>query len=198
MKNKVLIIISIIFISCITSKTTLRNELIFKGPISSNPNPEFVSIENRKAKDSLDFTVIKGKYLSGTRHVEILWKNNIKLYYWKRFYPNKKIKEKGTMTADNRICVGQWEFYSKEGKIDSIIDYDKKNKISYFKALEIAKEYDLEMPSLEIDFINKENSSFWQIRKWNMKNGSGTSETILIDSKKGTVQKPDNEVIKYY
>ncbi|KUJ61952.1 hypothetical protein AR687_10365 [Flavobacteriaceae bacterium CRH] len=198
MKNIILFFFIISIWSCKPSKTISRSDLIYKGPISNNQNSKLVSNDNRDWKDSLNFIVVRGKYISGSKHVEILQDKNTKLYHWKQFYPNGKLKEKGLITKDNRFCVGKWEYYDEGGQIDSIIDFDKKFKVSYFQAIRIAYENGFGIPESEIDIEKIDHKTYWQIRKWNMKYGSGNSTTLLIDSKSGKIRKAENEETKYY
>lgn len=198
MKNIFLFIVVILVWSCKTTKTTSRNDLIYKGPISSNQNLKIVSNENREWKDSLNFIVVRGKYISGSKHLEIIENKLNKLYNWKQFYPNGKVKEIGLITKDNRFCVGKWEYYNENGKIDSIVDFDKKIRVSYFKAIKIASQNGYELPELEVDIEKIETKTFWQIRKWNMKNGSGKSMTLLIDTESGKIRKAEYEETRYY
>lgn len=197
MKKKLIIFI-IFILSCKTTAQTMRDELIFKGPISSNQNPKLVSNENRDSKDSLNYIIIRGKYISGSKHVEILLEKNTKLYYWKQFHPNGNLKEEGIMTQYKRICIGKWKFYSENGKLDSITDYDKKLKISYYKALEIAKLNGYEMPELEVDLEKSEGKLQWQFIKWNDKNGSGIANILFVDIQNGKVSKPDYELNRQF
>ena len=197
MKKEFLIFIFFI-LSCKSTAQTTRYELIFKGPISSNQNPKLVSNENRNSKDSLNYIIIRGKYISGSKHVEILQDKNTKLYYWKQFHPNGNLKEEGIMTKDNRICIGKWKIYLENGKLDSITDYDKKLKISYYKALEIAKLNGYEMPELEVDLEKNEEKLQWQFTKWNDKDGSGTANIIFVDTENGKVSKPDYKLVRKF
>lgn len=198
MKKIFLFIVVILIWSCKTTKPTSRWDLIYKGPISSNQNPKLVSNENREWKDSLNFIVVRGKYISGSKHVEMLEDKITKLYHWAQFHPNGKLKEKGLITKDNRFCVGKWEYYNENGKIDSIIDFDKKIKVSYFKAIKIADENGYHLPELEVDIEKIENRSYWQIRKWDIKYGSGNSITLLIDTESGNIRKAEYEETKHY
>ena len=198
MKKIILSTFIILFWSCKTSKPISRWELIYKGPISSNQNPKLVSNENRESKDSLNFIIVRGKYITGSKHVEILEDKLTKLYNWKQFHPNGKLKEKGLITKDNRFCVGKWEYYNESGKIDSIVNFDKKIKVSYFKAIKIANKNGFEIPESEIDIEKIENKTYWQIKKWNMKNGSGKSKTLLIDTETGNIKNAEYEETRYY
>lgn len=198
MKNIFLFIILILIWSCKTTKPTSRWDLIYKGPISSNQNPKLVSNENRESKDSLNFIVVRGKYISGSKYIEILEDKTTKLYHWKQFHPNGKLKEKGLITKDNNFCVGKWVYNNENGKIDSIVDFDKKIKISYFKAIKIANKKGYKLPEFEVDIEKIENKTYWQIKKWNMKNGDGNSITLLIDTESGDVKKPEYEETLHY
>lgn len=179
-----------------TLKTISKDNIVFKGPISSIQDT-LVSTENRDWKDSLNFIIVRGKYKSGSRHVEILEDKQTKLYYWKQYYPNGKLKEEGVMTKDERICIGSWKFYSDDGSVSKAINYDTLITIAYPKAMEIAKNYDFKMPHIDVDFVTIAGKSYWQIRKWIMKNGDGVSSTILIDTNDGTITKPTEEVERH-
>ncbi len=181
-----------------TSRTTIKNDIVFKGPILSNQDTELVSNENRNWKDSLNFIIVRGKYKSGSRHVEVLEDKQTKLYSWKQYYPNGKLKEEGVMTKNERICIGSWKFYSDNGNLYRIVNYDTLTAIPYVTAIEIAKKYDFKMPDLDIDFVTTENKSYWQFRKWIMKNGDGISSTILISTTDGNMIRPTEEVEKHY
>lgn len=197
MKKELLLFIFFI-LSCRAAAQTTRNELIFKGPISSNQNPELVSSENRNSKDSLNYIIITGKYISGSKHVEILQDKNTRLYHWKQFHPNGNLKEEGTMTQHNRICIGKWNTYLENGKLESTTDYDKKLKIPYCKALEIAKSNGYEMPGLEVDLGKNDQKLQWQFTKWNDKGGSGTADIIFVDTDSGKVSKPDYQLLRKF
>ena len=180
------------------NKIAQRKELIFKGPIYSNPNPSLISNENRKCKDSLNFIVVRGKYLSGAPFVEILEDRQTKIYYWKQFYPNGQLKEMGAMTKDKTICLGKWTYYLENGQIDTTIDYDSMLPINYSQALNIAAAHGFKMPELDIDIVAIDNIQYWQIRKWIMKNGDGISSTILINTTDGSIKVPEKEIEKHY
>jgi len=180
-----------------TGTITPRDKLIFKGPIYSNPNPKLVSNENREAKDSLGFIVVRGKYISGALHVEIIQDKQAKTYYWKQFYPNGQLKEVGSMTKDEIICFGKWTYYQENGKVDTTIDYDKMLPITYSNALDIANSKGFKMPDLDIDIVTNGNKQYWQIRKWIMKNGDGISSTILINTTDGSLKTPTEEIEKH-
>ncbi len=181
-----------------TNNITQRDKFIFTGPIYSNPNPKLVSNENREWKDSLGFIVVRGKYISGALHVEIIEDKQTKIYYWKQFYLNGQLKEVGSMTKDEIICFGKWTYYFENGQIDTIIDYDRMLPITYAKALDIANAQGFKMPALDIDIVTIQNKQYWQIRKWIMEYGDGISSTILINTTGGSIEKPTTEVKLHY
>jgi hypothetical protein len=180
------------------NKLTIKSDIVFKGPISTNQDTALVSYESRESKDSLNFIIIIGKYKSGSRHVEILEDKQTQLIYWKQFYPNGQLKEEGGLTMGERICVGSWKFYLDNGNFDKIINYDTLISIPYMRAIEIAKIWNFKMPNLDIDFVTIDNKSYWQIRKWNMRNGDGKSKTILVSTTDGSIIKPTEEVERHY
>ena len=195
--KKLFVLILPFLLSCSSGKQITRNDLIFKGPISSNQNPKLVSNDMRKSSDSLNFKIVRGKYISGSRHVEIIQDENTKLYYWKQFYPNGKLKEEGKMTKNNRIYVEKWKYYSENGQLDSIIDYDKKLKIPYFKALQIAKGNGYEMP-MEVDLVKNEGKLSWEFTKWKSENRSGKGDLFFVDTEKGKFTKSNEELIRKF
>ena len=180
-----------------TNTITQRDKFIFKGSIYNNSKFKLVSNENREWKDSLRFIIVRGKYISGALHVEIIEDKPAKIYYWKQFYPNGQLKEIGSMTKDEAICFGKWTFYLENGKIDTTIDYDRMLLITYWKALNIANSRGFKMPDLDIDIVTNENKQYWQIRKWIMKSGDGISSTILINTSDGSLKIPSEEVVKH-
>jgi hypothetical protein len=179
------------------NNVTERDKFIFKGSIYSNPNPKLVSNENREWKDSLEFIIVRGKYISGALQVELIEDKQAKIYYWKQFYPNGQLKEVGSMTRDEVICFGKWIYYLENGKLDTTIDYDKMLPITYSKALNIANSKGFKMPDLDIDIVTNENKQYWQIRKWIMKNGDGISSTILINTSDGSIKIAIEETEKH-
>ena len=130
------------------TKEVTKGDIVFKGPIYSTGDTSIVADENRAWKDSLNFTVVWDKYKSGSRHVEILKDNQAKIYYWKQFHPNGKLKEEGAMTKDEIICIGSWKFYSEKGNLYKSVNYDTLLTIPYHKAIEIAMKYDFKLPDI--------------------------------------------------
>jgi len=155
---------------------------------------------DREYIDSANFHIIRGKYISGAKFIDVYENKLTKLDNWKAYYENGKLKEEGIMTNANHIYLGVWKYYSNAGEIDSIIDYDKKYTISYFTALKIAEKKGFKMPDMEVTLKVDSVNTFWQVAKWTENNNySGqTADAILIDTKTGTVTKPDYQPLSIY
>ncbi len=182
-------------------KKNTKSDVLFKGPFYIqvySENDTLVSKEEREIKDSLNFTIITENYKTGFTHFKVLEDRLTKLFYWRQFYPNGKIKEEGTMTKDKLICIGNWKFYHADGNLKKTINFDSLFNVPYMSAIEVAKKLHYLMPKIDIDLVEIENKTFWQIRKWIMKNGDGMSSTILVDSNDGKLTKPKEEVEKHY
>ena len=184
-----------------TSNKNIKSELVFKGPLYIQVYSKIdtlVSKKKREIKDSLNFTVVREKYKSGFRHFEVLEDRLRKLFYWKQFYPNGRIKEEGIMTKNELLRIGNWKFYFENGSLKETINFDSAFNIQYFTAIEIARKQNYLMPEIEIDLIVIENRTYWQIRKWIMKNGDGMSSTILIDTYDGNIIKSKEEIERHF
>ncbi len=195
--NKIVFLLCFPLLSFAQTNNVQRNAFIFKGPIYSNPDPKIISNELPQWKDSLNFIVVRHKYISGALFTETLEDKLTKIYYWKQFFPNGQLKEIGAMTKDEIICIGKWTYYEEDGKVDTTIDYDKMLSIPYFKALNIAKSYDFQMPDLDVDIVTIDDKQYWQFRKWIMKNGDGISSTIFISTVDGNMTKATEEVERH-
>ncbi len=101
------------------------------------------------------------------------------------------------MTKDELIRFGDWKFYSENGNLNKIINFDSLLTVPYLSAIEIAKKQNYLMPEIEIDLEIFENKLYWQIRKWIMKYGDGMSSTILVDTNDGHIIKPKEEVERH-
>ncbi|WP_431244963.1 hypothetical protein ACQ9BO_12625 [Flavobacterium sp. P21] len=146
----------------------------------------------------MNFTIVTEKYKSGYKHFEVLEDRLTKLFYWRQFYPNGNIKEEGTFTKEELICIGNWKFYLENGNLKKTTNFDSLFNVPYTTAIEIAKKQNYVMPDIEIDLVVIENKSYWQIRKWIMKNGDGMSSTILVDTNDGNIVKSTEEVERHY
>ncbi len=155
---------------------------------------------DREYIDSANFSIIRGKYVSGAKFIEIYQNKLTKLDNCKEYYENGQLKEEGIMTNAHHNYVGVWKYYSTTGKLDSVIDYDKKYSISYFDALKIAEKKGFEMPDMEVTLQVDSLNTFWQIARWteNENHSGQAAEAILIDTKTGKVTKPEYQLMSIY
>lgn len=176
------------------SNTQVTNTIIrvTKDTLRTNGDREYI--------DSANFHIIRGKYISGAKFIEVYENKLTRLDNWKEYYENGQLKEEGIMTNANHIYAGVWKYYSNTGKTDSIIDYDKKYTISYFTALKIADKKGFKMPDMEVTLKVDSVNTFWQIARWkeNDNHSGQTAEAILIDTKTGKVTKPDYQLTGIY
>lgn len=179
---------------CIDSLVQLHNTNNYEAKDYS------ITSRDRESFDSANFSIIKRKYASGAKFIESYQNKLTKLEYWKEYYENGKLKEEGTMTNGNHNYVGVWKYFSPTGKLDSIIDYDKKYPISYYSALKIAEQKGFKMPNMEVTLQIEGLSTFWQITRWteNETHTGQTGEAILIDTKSGKVTKPKYNLMSEY
>ena len=163
----------------------------------SQINDEF---GRRNYIDSLNFSIVRGWFDNGNLFIEHITNLDTKIESSKEYYENGKLKQKGLMIYANHNYIGLWKYYSENGELDSIVDYDKKQPISYYKALEIAEKKGFVMPEIEVEKTYSKEKMFWQINRWTEnKNESGqTAEIILIDSQTGKVSKPEYQLMSIY
>jgi antitoxin component YwqK of YwqJK toxin-antitoxin module len=141
--------------------------------------------------NSKNYEVFNSFFKNGMTDVEFVRNKNLQIEEEKWYYENGQIKQAGAKTYPNGIFIGQWKYFSQNGHLDSIADYDKKNKISYIQAIEIAKEQGFTLPECEVDFTAEKAKAFWTILRWTVdqdKRGS-TGQGIKIDAQTGKVTK---------
>lgn len=202
----VLIIVILTLTACSnqTDKQTIANPNDSMAQISSTHNYETTDTlrtsGDREYIDSANFHIIRGKYVSGNKFIEVYENKLTKLDNWKEYYENGQLKEEGIMTNGNHIYVGIWKYYSNTGKVDSIIDHNKKYPISYYSALSIAEKKGFKMPDIEVTLQVDSLNTFWQIARWTEnENKSGqTAVGILIDTKTGKVTQPKYQLMSIY
>ena len=104
--------------------------------------------------------------------------------HWKEFHMNGQLKSIGFMTTSVHTHIGEWKYYSASGKLDSIVDYDKKYKVSFCEFYQIAKEKGLTGKTSSISFDTERRK--WRIEKWNYSEGSASAIAIelQVDSMK--------------
>lgn len=154
----------------------------------------------RVYRNGLRYDVIRGKYVTGEKFFVSYEDKRTKLNTWKEYYKNGHLKEEGVMTNGNHIYVGVWKYYAENGTLDSAVNYDNQYKISYFKAIEIAKQNGYRMPGMNVTITFDKHKKYWQIVRWTEnKNRNGqTGEGILIDTESGSVTKPGYKLRSVY
>jgi len=170
------------------SKQEGRNEL----------NLGLNSSGKREYRDSANFQIVRRWYVSGSKFIEVYGNRDTKIDSWKEYYSTGNLKEEGLMTSSNHHYIGVWKYYSENGALDSLVNYDKKQTVSYYKALKISTKYGYTMPDIEITKTNEKGKMYWQVNRWTEIEGGKSAETILIDSKTGEVSKPKNQLFMIY
>ncbi|MCW3083114.1 MAG: hypothetical protein JWP12_480 [Bacteroidetes bacterium] len=168
--------------------------LFILGTISSFGQNTLRTNGDRKYYDSAQYSIILGKYISGEKYIACYQNKLTKLDSWKEYYENGQLKEDGLMTNGNDIYVGTWKYYSSSGKTDSIVNYDTKYPISYFKAVKIAETKGFKMPDMEVTETCDITGNYWDITRWteNKEHSGQNAEFILINKITGEVIKPTN------
>lgn len=157
------------------------------------------SDEDRDYIDSANFRISRKRYDSGNIFKEVYSDKLSKLDHHKAYYENGQLKEEGMLTSNNQIYVGIWKYYSNSGKLDSMVNYDKKYRITYFKAIKIAEKHGFKMPEMEIDLKHEIKNTFWEITTWEyFETHSNSVNSILIDTKNGKVIKPKYKFTNWY
>jgi antitoxin component YwqK of YwqJK toxin-antitoxin module len=140
--------------------------------------------------DSKNYDIFNGFYNNGNTDVEFVRNKNLQVEEENWFYENGQLKECGARLY-NDVKIGKWKYYSPTGQLDSLVDYDKKYKIPYSKAVEIAKTNGFILPNCEFHFSAEKNKPYWTILRWTVdqdKRGS-TGEGIEIDAQSGKISK---------
>ncbi|MBO6515139.1 MAG: hypothetical protein JJ975_01135 [Bacteroidia bacterium] len=155
---------------------------------------------NRIQFDSLHYSVIRRTHPNGQRFIELVTNKRTKLDSWKEYYDNGQLKSRGLMTTSHHHPIGTWEHYASSGELDSAIDHDGKQKISYFAAVAIAQKHGFHLPAVEITTAYNGNKMYWEVTKWSEGSTSNhlTGISILIDSETGMVQESDAQKVAYF
>lgn len=194
-----IVILTLIFASCSENKQASQDNQLPSAKDSVVVNINTVNktdeFEEQTHFDSLHFSVVRRKHANGKPYIESISNKKTKLDSWKEYYNNGLLKKLGQMTTSTHRYIGKWKYYSDHGELDSIVDYDIKQAISYFKVIDIAKENGFEMPDMEVIKTYTEGKMQWEVNRWTvLENGGGQSaETILVDSKTGKVSKPESQ-----
>ena len=132
----------------------------------------------RHTIDSINYQIIRRWKDDMTPIIESISNDQTNIDYWKEYYDNGQLKEIGYMTSTKHTYIGTWKYYSQIGKIDSIVDYDKKYKVSFCDFYKIATDKGLTSRTSEIEF-NGENRT-WRIEKWEYGENSSSAKGIEL------------------
>lgn len=164
---------------------------IVSSTLNNNSSDSLELNDYEEIKDSLNFHIVRSNYVSGAIFSEEYDDNLTKIKYCKEFYNNGQIKKSGRMISHHTACIGTWKYYSINGDLDSIHDFEKQFKISYFDALNIAEKKGYRMPNIEI-WLSRDYKSdeFWNVALWNDNNhhSGQTTDVIFINAKTGKTE----------
>ena len=204
MKSLPIVIIILIASACSKNKEGEQISMvdsIQKSVITENETSREVNkFGKRTSFDSLHFSIIRKKHKNEKLYIEAITDKKSKIDSWKEYYENGLIKVRGRMTTSNHIYIGKWEYFSENGKLDHIEDYDAKQPIPYFKAINIASENGFEIPNMEVTKAYEDDKIYWKISRWKVLEDGvrKTAETILIDSESGKITIPEYQKIGVY
>ena len=150
---------------------------------------------DREFYDSAHYHITRGYYISGALFI-IAYDNKVtKLSNRKEFYENGRLKEIGVLTMDSHIPVGTWKYYAETGKLDSVVDYNKKYPVSCMDAITIAKNRGYDMASSDITLYGENGNTYWSITQWTINGHKGDGDVILINTANGNIQKRKSQLI---
>ena len=150
-----------------------------------------VAFEN--SFDSANFHVSLYHYVSGAMYSAEYIDTVTGIKDLKEYYENGQLKEAGKLTEENSIRIGTWNFFGENGRVDSVVNYDTRHRVSYFMALEIADKKGYKKPGMEISQVTEHKKTYWRVDQWkDMEGGGGeVSKSILINAESGEVSKPE-------
>jgi hypothetical protein len=79
------------------------------------------------------------------------------------FYYDGKLRCKGILIPNTSTLIGKWNYYSEKGKLDSVVDYDKKLKVNYIDAIRIAEKRGWNKNDFTVYVINYTKGISWEI-----------------------------------
>ncbi len=131
--------------------------------------------------DTINFEVVIMNYLDGKSIVKSIKNNKTNIAFWNQYQKSGELAEQG-YTLDYLTRIGQWEFYSSTGDLDSIKDYDAERTLSFCKVWEILKNKPEFNSDIEYTYDYKEG--LWRLKNWttNVKYTVGQNGA-LIESK---------------
>ncbi len=140
----------------------------------------------RQTVDSINYAIIRRWKEDKTPILEHISNEYSSIDSWKAYYEDGKVKEFGFMTTSNHTKIGAWNYFSESGKIDSIINYDEKYKVSFCEFYKIAADKNLTGKTSIIEFDSEKRK--WIIEKWlyNKDAPTATGIELQVDSMKIT------------
>ncbi len=138
----------------------------------------------RHSIDSMNYQIIRRWKDDMTPIIESITNELTNIDHWKEYHTNGQLKSVGFMTTSVHSYIGEWKYYSDSGKLDSIVDYDKKYKVPFCEFYQIAKDKGLTGKTSQINFDTEQRK--WRIEKWNYgkESASATGIELQVDSMK--------------
>lgn len=138
----------------------------------------------RHSIDSINYQIIRRWKVDMTPIIESISNELTNIDYWKEFHENGQLEAVGFMTTSVHTYIGEWKYYSDSGKLDSIVDYNRKYKVSFCEFYQIAKDRGLIGKTSLINFDSEQRK--WRIEKWNYgeESASAIGIELQVDSMK--------------
>jgi hypothetical protein len=185
MKKQLAIIIGLVFVSF---KNTESNNCIFQlySIIDNSMLERYEKVVThnefgiRHSIDSINYQVIRRWNYDMIPIIESISNKLTNIDFDKEYHDNGQLKAVGFKTASNHTFIGRWKYYSDSGKLDSVVDYDKKYKVSFCDFYQIAENNRMTGKTSKINF--NPDKRVWRVEKWNYEENSATGIELQVDS----------------
>ena len=171
----------------ILEEDRFRNEQFDINPIEDDFGKRYYLRSDR-------YEIIVRYHKNGAKYIEHIDDRLKRVKEIKEYYENGRLKEEGTITLPYQHFVGKRVYYSAEGKVDSVIDYDKKHLVSYTKALDIAQKAGFNRTDIDVDLKTIHHRTYWVMIKW--KRMGQVEKVIVIDTYTGQISIPDYKLLE--
>lgn len=189
MNRQIIILIGLIFVSftnneskdCITDLySMIDNTMIDKYEKVITQNEFGI----RHSIDSMNYQIIRRWKDDMTPIIESISNELTNIDHWKEYHDNGQLKAIGFMTTSVHTYIGKWKYYSDLGKLDRVVDYEKKYKVPFCDFYQIAKDNGLTGKTSLINFDTEQRK--WRIEKWNYgeESASAIGIELQVDSMK--------------
>jgi hypothetical protein len=165
----------------ILEEDRFRNEQFDINPIEDDFGKRYYMRSDR-------YEIIVRYHKNGAKYIEHIDDRVKRVKEIKEYYESGRLKEEGTITLPYQHFVGKRVYYSSEGKVDSVIDYDRK------KALDIAQKAGFDRPDIDVDLKTIHHRTYWVMIKW--KRIGQVDKVIVIDTYTGQVSIPDQKLLE--